>query len=130
MGSPASEADRESDEVQHQVAFTRDLYLQRTEVTQAQYLSLMGTNPSHFSGCNECPVEKVSWFDAIAYVNALSKKQGLPACYDDEGNVIGGRTVYECKGYRLPTEASGSTQPRGGTKGAHYGNRTLWPLVW
>ena len=122
MGSPESEEYRDSDEVQHRVTLTRAFLLQATEVTQAQYQALMGNNPSKFSNCSDCPVEKVSWIDAIAYVNALSKKESLPACYDSKGEVIGGRTVYDCKGYRLPTEAEWEYAARGGAQGARYGN--------
>ena len=51
-------------------------YMCDHEVTQAEYKAVMGTNPSSFSGNNK-PVEQVSWFDAIEYCNALSKKEGL-----------------------------------------------------
>lgn len=52
MGSPLDELGRYDDEVQHEVTLTRDLYVQETEVTQGQWSSLMGWNPSHFEGRN------------------------------------------------------------------------------
>ena len=42
----------------------------------------MGKNPSSFNKCgDDCPVEKVTWFDMAAFANALSEKEGLEACY-------------------------------------------------
>ena len=94
------------------------------EVTQQEFESLMSTNPSYFAGCGpNCPVERVSWFEAITYANALSESQGLPQCYDMddcEGTAGSGcdperfmcEGDYECdevdfeddcSGYRLPT---------------------------
>jgi len=58
----------------------------------------MKNAPSYFTHCgSECPVENVSWYDALAYCNALSRLEGLEECYDlssctgrpGEGN-------YEC----------------------------------
>ena len=116
------------------VTLTGAFYLSKTEVTQKQYYAVMGTNPSHFQSdklgyrSENNPVDTVSWFDAIKFANALSKKEGLPACYDAKGTVIGGRTVYTCKGYRLPTEAEWEYAARAGTKGARYGK--LDDIAW
>jgi formylglycine-generating enzyme required for sulfatase activity len=89
MGSPESEADRDSDETRHKVKITKSFYMQTTEVTQAQWKAMMGmgNNPSGFSGDN-LPVECVSWDDAQEFIKKLNAKENLA-----------GWT------YRLPTEA-------------------------
>ena len=117
MGSPSSEAGRDSDETQHKVRITRAFLLKATEVTQAEWRSVMGSNPSHFSSCGDrCPVEKVNWHEAVAYCNKLSAAAGLQACY------AGHRFVgLGCTGYRLPTEAEWEYAARAGTTGARYG---------
>jgi formylglycine-generating enzyme required for sulfatase activity len=63
MGSPENEAGRHSDEIMHEVELGEAFYLSETEVTQAQYERVMGTNPSHFKGAR-LPVESVSWAQA------------------------------------------------------------------
>src|SRR6266568_125729 len=50
MGSPTSEAERNSDEVQHLVTISRGFWMEKFLVTQGDYLSLMATNPSYFNG--------------------------------------------------------------------------------
>ena len=58
MGSPENEAWRSEDEVQHSVTVS-DFYMGVFEVTQAEYQSVMGNNPSNFIGDN-LPVENIS----------------------------------------------------------------------
>ena len=83
MGSPLDEPGRGDDEVQHSVTLTRGFCMQATEVTQSSWSLVMGTSPSYFSDCGgDCPVEQVSWYDALAYANALSRSEGLEECYD------------------------------------------------
>jgi formylglycine-generating enzyme required for sulfatase activity len=111
MGSPASEVGRDSDEVQHQVTVS-SFYMGKYEVTQKEYAALMGTNPSNFKGDN-LPVEKVSWFNAVEYCNARSRKEGLTPAYTVSGtNVTWNRSA---NGYRLPTEAEWEYACRAGT---------------
>ena len=86
MGSPESEAWRSEDEVQHSVTVS-DFYMGVFEVTQAEYQSVMGNNPSNFTGDN-LPVENISWLDAVAYCNARSEAEGLTPVYTMEGSIV------------------------------------------
>ena len=101
MGSPETEMQRETDEVQHEVIVS-SFYIGRYEVTQKAYEEVIGENPSNFKGEN-LPVENVTWYEAIEYCNKLSEKDGLTPVYTIDGeNVSWDRSA---NGYRLPTEA-------------------------
>jgi formylglycine-generating enzyme required for sulfatase activity len=129
MGSPASEVGRDSDEELHGVTLTRAFWLSRTEVTQAEYQALMGSNPSRFGECGgSCPVEQVSWLDAVLYANERSRREGLAPCYTNAGELSGSGTIYECPGYRLPTEAEWEFAARAGTAVLAYGD--LADIAW
>jgi formylglycine-generating enzyme required for sulfatase activity len=104
MGSPPAESGRNTDEVQHTVTLTTDFWMAESEVTQRQYRNLMGSSPSSFKG-DDLPVEGVSWFEAVAYCNALSVKEKLTPCYQINGTTVGWADGVKCTGYRLPTEA-------------------------
>ena len=65
----------------HEVTLNVPFYIGETEVTQAEYASVMEGNPSYFAACGgDCPVEQVSWHDAAAFANALSLSEGVMAC--------------------------------------------------
>ncbi|NMM93194.1 flavodoxin [Bifidobacterium oedipodis] len=111
MGSPDSQRQREADETQHEVTLS-DFRISPTEVTQAEYERIMGSNPSHFHG-DDLPVEQVTWFDAIEYCNRLSAAEGFDPVYTVDGdNVAWDRSA---NGYRLPTEAEWEYAARAGT---------------
>ncbi len=69
-----------------------------TVVTQAQYRAVVGTNPSRFSG-DLNPVERVSWFDAVAFCNQLSTAEGLIPAYTISGTTV----TWDPQGHGLET---------------------------
>ena len=110
MGSPADEPWRSDDEVQHEIAVS-DFCLAPTEVSQSEFNTLMGRGDA----ASGIPAANVSWYDAIAYCNALSNKAGLEPAYTVDGeNVVWNLAA---SGYRLPTEAEWEYACRAGTTG-------------
>jgi formylglycine-generating enzyme required for sulfatase activity len=99
MGSPASEPERDADEgPQRVVTIGYNLAVGRYEVTQREWTAVMGSNPSYFKGCDDCPVETVSWDDAQKYLAELNRRTG-------------GKF-----GYRLLSEAEWEYMARGVTR--------------
>jgi formylglycine-generating enzyme required for sulfatase activity len=91
MGS----AEHKSEQSVHRVNLPSFL-LGRTEVTQGQWLAVMGSNPSDFKQCGaDCPVENISWNDAQEFARKLSAKTG--------------------KNYRLPSESEWEYAARAGS---------------
>ena len=76
MGSPPQEEGRQDDEVRHRVTLTRGFWMAVYPVTQAQWVAVMGGNPSRFKG-DDPPVEQVSWDDCQAFCERLDDKTGL-----------------------------------------------------
>lgn len=94
MGSNDKDAEEDEKPV-HRVTLSR-FAMGKYEVTQKQWRDVMGTSPSSFKNCDDCPVESVSWDDIQEFLqklNALTKKN-----------------------YRLPTEAEWEFAARGGIR--------------
>lgn len=83
----------------HRVTISRDFYIGKYELTQAQYEAVTGNNPSLTKGANH-PVENLTWTMANSYTIALSQQEGLT--------------------FRLPTEAEWEYAARGGSESPHY----------
>ena len=114
----------------HQVTITNDFYLMKSEVTQGLYERLMGENPSGWGDCGlDCPVEQVTWFDAVNFANALSQQEGLDACCEVSGEEVSCSNVA-CTGWRLPTEAEWEYAARGGANFSYAGSDNPDDVAW
>jgi formylglycine-generating enzyme required for sulfatase activity len=132
MGSPSSEPGRNQREgPQHSVTVS-SFWMGKYPVTQAEWVEVMGGNPSYFRNNANSPVENVSWFRAIEYCNLRSVRAGLTPVYTISGtNVTWDRNA---NGYRLPTEAEWEFAARGGNKAGsgfiYSGSNNIDDVAW
>ena len=133
----------------HQVTVA-SVYAAKHEVTQSQWQFLFGNNPSRYTDCGgNCPVDQISWYDAIVYCNRLSENEGLTPCYyaDEDYTQIYGKPndtwnlpnagevfwLQTANGYRLPTEAEWEFVARGGNQSQGYtyaGSNDIEDVAW
>jgi len=110
MGCSQGDSDCLRDEKPaHRVQITKGFEIGKYEVTQAQWESVMGNNPSHFKGADR-PVESVSWNDVQEFLQKLNAR-------------------HDGYRYRLPSEAEWEYATRAGTVGRYYGP-SLDAIAW
>jgi formylglycine-generating enzyme len=122
-----------------------DFYISATEITQKEWLAVMGANPSEFQGEN-VPITNVTWYDCITYCNKKSESEGL-SLYYDINKTLADTSVQDssdhlrwtikpnktANGYRLPTVYEWEYAASGGklTKDYTYsGSHDLHEVAW
>jgi formylglycine-generating enzyme required for sulfatase activity len=116
MGCTSEQSDCVFDEKPTHPVTLSNFYIGETEVTQAQWRTVMGSDPSELNnkGCDQCPVEKVSWDDIQDFLSRLNSRSG------------GAR-------YRMPTEAEWEYAARGGSQSRGFpyaGSNNLDEVAW
>ena len=115
MGCTIEQQNCEDDEKPAHQVTVNDFYIGKYEVTQKQWRSVMGSDPPKLynKGCDECPVERVSWNDVQAFIKKLNQQSG--------------------RQYRLPTEAEWEYAARGGNQSRKYqyaGSNNIDEVAW
>jgi formylglycine-generating enzyme required for sulfatase activity len=133
MGSPPTDPERFGDERPHRGRVPRRFVIAAREVTVDQYEAFVKENPGvdhathdRYSPDPDGPMNMVSWYHAAAYCNWLSRKEGLPECYEpnEQGEYAEGMRIkadaWKLSGYRLPTEAEWEYACRAGAETNRY----------
>ncbi len=111
MGATSGASPWDIEKPTHRVTLS-SYYIGETEVTQALWMAVMGSNPSSFKG-DDLPVECVSWNDCQQFIDKLNSLTG--------------------KNFRLPTEAEWEYAARGGNKSRHTkysGSSNIDEVAW
>jgi sulfatase modifying factor 1 len=122
-----------------------DFYIGKYEVTQKEWIEVMGNNPSKFKGDN-LPVETVNWYDCVEYCNKRSIKEGLKPYYNIDKNKKDPYNTNDidtikwpvtinarANGYRLPTEVEWEYAAGGGQMSKSYtysGSNKIDEVAW
>ena len=141
MGAPETEWHRgRYTEIQVAATLTRAMEVQQMEMSRAEWKSITSVLPSGYKQeddgeCLEdnCPINNVTWWEAISAANMLSEQLGLDPCYapvNCAGELGQGlaceavaepeKSVYDCEGYRLGTRTEAEYATKAGTYSTWY----------
>lgn len=148
IGAPEDEwrRGRYTDE-QVAITFTHPVEAQQMEMSRAEWQTITSVLPTGYKQeddgeCLEedCPINNVTWWEAVHAANLLSEQRGLDPCYAPvnctselgqglacEAVAEPEKSVYDCEGYRLPTRSEAEYAARAGTISTWYsGNITVY----
>jgi formylglycine-generating enzyme required for sulfatase activity len=106
MGSAEDDEQADDNEKPRHAVTVSGFAIGRVVVTRRLYREVMAESPAAWERDRDddlLPANHVRWFDAVAFCNRLSERQGLTSCYQIEGEQV--RWEQNANGYRLPTEA-------------------------
>lgn len=133
MGTRLDDPTHQANEGPVEVGFQRGFFVTSTEITQRLYRAVTGDNPAERNPTydrvslvgDDLPVHSVSWFEAVAFANTLSERDGLQPAYRIQGERVSWDRAAD--GWRLPTEAEWEFAARAGVRAELYagGNAPL-----